>query len=116
MGTPEPFTMQASLEGSPSSVLADRIAAELADGAIPCACPHPVTADRLGLPSRTLRCADCDAGTPEHPDSTPGPCASCGTADARTWAIWLDAAAHVLVVARVCQDCGTGGNVPVCPN
>jgi hypothetical protein len=107
MGAPEPFTMQAVFEGSPSAVLAARIAAELADGAISCACPHPATADRLGLPSRTLRCAECDAGTPGHPDSTPGPCAGCGAAGACTWTIWLDECSRVLVVARVCGDCGT---------
>jgi hypothetical protein len=93
--------MQAMFEGSPSTVLAARIADELADGAIPCPCPHPATADRLGLPSPTLRCAECDAGTPGHPDRTP--CAGCGAADAYTWTIWLDECSRVLVVARVCR-------------
>lgn len=116
MGTPEPFTMQASLEGSPPSVLIARIAAELADSAIPCACPHPASVDRLSLPSRMLSCHECHDGVSDHPDSTPGPCAACGAAGGCTWTVWLDEPTRVLVVARMCAGCGTGGSVPLCPN
>ncbi|MGH3202512.1 MAG: hypothetical protein ACRDOA_01705 [Streptosporangiaceae bacterium] len=97
-----PFEMRAHFKGSPTGTLRASIAAELADGTIPCACPHPVTAERLSLPSRTLQCRECAEATAGTVDSGPGPCTSCGEAGAAAWTVWLDEAAHVLVVARVC--------------
>jgi hypothetical protein len=105
-----PFVMRAVLPESPAAVFRGRIGAELANGSIPPVCLHPATADRLYLPSRTLRCHECDGVTP---DADPGPCASCGAADARGWSIWLDERAFVLVIARVCEACGTAGSAPV---
>lgn len=110
-----PFERRTVFPGSPAAAFRARIAAELADG-IPCACEHPVTADRLFLPSRILRCHECDAAAADQPDSDLGPCASCGAPDARSWSIWLDEAAHVGVVARVCEPCGTAQTVPISPN
>ncbi len=107
-----PFERRAVLPGSPAAAFRARIATELADGSILCACAHPVTADRLTLPARALRCAECDAAAADPPDSHPGPCASCGAPDACAWSIWLDEAAHVLVIARVCPPCGTAGTAP----
>jgi hypothetical protein len=107
------FERLAVLPGSPAAAFHARIAAELADGSIPCACPHPATADCLSLPSGTLRCRECDASPADQPDSQPGPCASCGTSGACTWSFWLDKASRVGVVARVCQPCGTAGTAPV---
>jgi hypothetical protein len=108
-----PFQKRMVLAGSPSAVFRTRIAAELAAGTIPCACPHPVTADRLWLPSRTLRCAECDMGVADQPESNRGPCASCGVPDARGWSIWVDEVSHVEVLARICETCGTSGTLPV---
>jgi len=109
-----PFQMAARASTSPAGALSALIAAELAAGSIPAGCPHPVTADRLHLPSRTLRCVECadQAG----PDSRPGPCASCGADGAASWTTWMDEASRVLVIARVCQDCLTAGAVPVSMN
>lgn len=100
-----------AVDESPLAALAASVAAELEGGAIPCACPHPVTADRLSLPSRILRCHDCDADAGDNPDSTPGACASCGTAGAGVYAVCV--AGTVLVTARVCVPCGTAGTTPV---
>jgi hypothetical protein len=112
-GRPQAF---ASLNGSPGSIFRARIAAELADGSILPACPHPATANVLSLPSRILRCGECEATSPERPDSEPGPCAACGAPGIGTWTAWLSEAARVLVTARVCEPCQTSGNVPLSLN
>jgi hypothetical protein len=80
----------------------------LADDAIPSACPHPAGARALHLPSQILVCQDCIPLAATGPDSQPGPCACCGADDASNWSCWTDEVAAVLVVARVCQDCGDG--------
>lgn len=102
-----------ALKESPLAALAASVAAELESGAIPCACPHPVTADRLSLPSRILRCHDCDAEAGDCPDSSPGTCASCGIAGAGVYSVILVGA--VLVIARICVPCGTAGTTPADP-
>ncbi len=109
-----PFRVLAISEGYPAATFRAWVAAELAGGTIPCACPHPVTADQLSLPSWTLRCAACH--DEERPDSGPGACASCGAPGAAAWSWWLDAASRVIVTARVCGPCGTDGSVPVSLN
>lgn len=116
MSTVYPGQLHSVLPGSPVAALKDLIGAELADDSIPAACPHPATADRLYLPSRTLRCHNCNAEADDRPDSSAGTCASCGTAGACRWTTWLDERAHVLVVARVCEFCNTAGMTPLSPN
>ena len=114
MNSPPPFQQLAILDGSPAGTFRAWVAAELAEGTIPHACPHPVTADRLLLPAWTLLCADCyDQG---RSDATPGPCASCEAPGASDWTWWLDVDSHVFVVARICVPCGTDGTVPVSLN
>ncbi len=109
-----PFQVLAIPEGYPAATFRAWVAAELAEGAIPYACPHPVTADQLSLPSWTLRCAACS--DEKRPDSTPGPCASCEAPGACAWTWWLDDASHVIVTARVCGPCGTDGGLPLSLN
>ncbi len=116
MSTTYPHQMHGALPGSPVAGLCARVAAELAGGGITAACPHPATADRLYLPSRTLRCHDCNAEADDRPDSEPGPCAACGADGAGRWVTWLDERARVLVMARLCEACGTTGNVPFSQN
>ncbi len=90
------------------------IEAEFAEDAIPYACPHPATADRLSLPDWALRCAECY--DQEQPDSGPGPWASCDAPGASTWSWWPVEDSNVIVIARVCGPCGTDGTVPLCLN
>lgn len=111
MNSPPPCQQLAVLAGSPAATFRAWVGAELAEGTIPYGCPHPVTADRLLLPVRTLRCAECHER--ERPASTPGPCASCEAPGASDWTWWVDEHAGVLVIARVCVPCGTDGTVPV---
>jgi hypothetical protein len=104
-----------ALSGSPLAVLQERIAAELAAEAILCACPHPVTADMLELPRRILGCDGCVRNLVEAADAEQAPmCACCGTGVATRTSCW--AVGSVLVVARLCDPCGTAVNVPVSPN
>jgi len=114
MNEPPPFQKLAVLDGTPAATFRAWVGAELAEGTIPHACPHPATADHLSLPSWTLRCAECHER--ERPDDTPGPCASCEAPGASWWSWWLDEGSHTIVTARVCRDCGTAGTVPVSEN
>jgi len=110
---PGPPRAYASPNNSPGPIFRARIAAELADGSIPAACPHPATANFLSLPSRILRCGECDTTSPERPDREPGPCSACGAPGTGMWATWLSEAARVLVTARVCEPCWTSGSMPL---
>jgi hypothetical protein len=101
------------LGGSPLADLTAQIGAELAAGAIPCGCPHPVTASRLFLPARILCCTDCDDLVREVLNAQPSGCAICSGPATRS-AMWL--AGRVLVMARLCETCGTTGNTPLCLN
>jgi hypothetical protein len=114
MNSPPPCQQLAVLPGSPAATFREWIAAELAEGTIPYGCPHRVAADRLLLPARTLRCAGCHER--DRPSNAPGPCASCEVPGASSWTWWVDERARVLVIAQVCESCGTDGTVPLCPN
>lgn len=110
-----PFTMHVSLPGTAAAFLADLVAAELAGEGITASCAHPVTADRLYLPSWVLMCSEC-AETARIADRQPGPCSACTVDGARAAVVWVHEPGHILVAARVCQDCGTNGNVALCLN
>ncbi len=101
-----------SLPGSPLAILHEQIAAELAAGRIPCACPHPVTADRLSLPGRVLACADCTYALtfPEVFAAAAG-CSCCGASARMRFTGWAEGS--VLVIARVCDSCA---DTPISPN
>jgi hypothetical protein len=101
------------LPGSPLGTFTDRVNAELAAGAIPHACPHPGTADWLRLPERILACADCAPALLEAVSGQPPECAVCAAPPTR-WAHWT--AEHVMVLARLCDACGTTGNTPMSQN
>ena len=93
---------RSALEGSRLAVLVARTAAELADGGIPYACPHPVTADHLVLPEKIFRCAEChENGRSSYP--TAGACACCGAPCESSWTMWPSGS--VIVIARICMVC-----------
>lgn len=113
-GSPGRPWLSASLPGSPLAELQDRVRAELAVDSIPVACPHPATADNLNVSERILACNDCIRPLVDAADAAKPPqCACCGARATRT-STW--AADHVYVVARLCDVCGTAGNVPLNPN
>ena len=102
------------LPGSPLAALNARAAAELADGAIPCACSHPETADMLSLPSGLYGCGECIRPMQVALDDQQAPvCACCGAPATRTTA-WM--AGSVFVLARICDSCSTAGNFVQHPN
>jgi hypothetical protein len=101
---------------SPCALLRRSVAAALAEGSIRAACPHPATADRLLLPSATLTCAGCLAADTGPCDAKPGECASCGAPGGCMWTTWLDEAAHVLAIARICPTCARTGNLSITMN
>ena len=76
------------LAGSPVADLSDRINAELEAEAIPCACPHPVTADMLYLPGRILYCTDCATAVNKAINQPPFTCTICN-ATAAGWTCWF---------------------------
>jgi hypothetical protein len=113
---PRPLGQSISLPGSPLAEFEARINDELAAGEIAPTCPHPVTVARLYLPARILCCLDCDdtmQDTLQEAESNPPACAICAGRATR-WACWL--AGQVLAMARLCDPCGTAGNVPMSPN
>jgi hypothetical protein len=111
----DPFEMRAGLPGSAVGFLIEAVAAELDEDGIPPGCVHLVTANWLFLPSWTLMCGDC-AETAELADRQPGPCSACTIDGACASVTWFQEPGRLFVTARVCQDCGTSGNVPLCPN
>lgn len=111
---PRRFQLLGVPHDSTTAIFCAWVEAVIAEETIPCACPHSSAADRLSLPSWTLRCLGCS--NTDRPDSDPGPCASCEAPDSSTSIFWTDEVSHITVTARVCVHCATDGNVPVTPN
>jgi hypothetical protein len=102
------------LEGSPLAAFEARVNADLAAGDIPCACPHPATADTASFPSGLYGCEDCVRTMQVALDAQHAPlCACCGEPATKTTA-WL--AGTVTVIARVCGTCSSTGNFVQSPN
>jgi hypothetical protein len=104
------------LPGSPVAVLRARVDAELAAGSIPCACPHPATADALSLPGKIFGCIDCVPALTEAADERQAPVCSCCTTSPATRTTGWATASSVIVLARVCATCQMTLNTPMSPN
>ena len=101
------IALDPSVDRSPLAALTASVAAWLEDGSIPCACPHPGTADLLYLPDRILRCRECDAEADQRAGVLET-CAACGAAEAHMGSAFV--VAGVFVVARVCLLCSLAGS------
>ena len=110
---PIPIGASIPLPGSPMGEFGARINTQLDEDAIPCACPHPVTADRLFMPSRILCCTECAAWVREVADQQQPECAVCG-GPATGSVMWPHGL--VVVMAQTCGNCQAAGVVFLPPD